>query len=189
MNVPQAQIRQALAEARKAYQRGDHPAVRHWVQQVLEIDPRNEAAWLWLASVSSPKASLVYLNKALEINPHSSRARQGMHWAVQRQRKTASPGVQPHGLSETLNISSIEKTQPIRVAEISDVSSIEKTQPIRITPGVKSSPKILWVKNEKPDQPNEIQAITGATISSKSVVAIINEGIGKMRELKERGNL
>lgn len=86
MNDPHEQIRQALTNARKAYQNGDHPAVRHWAQHALEVDPRQEEAWLWLAAVSSPKASLAYLKKALEINPHSSRARKGMHWAVQRQR-------------------------------------------------------------------------------------------------------
>jgi electron transport complex protein RnfG len=40
-----------------------------------------------------------------------------------------------------------------------------------------TAPKIIYVKGEKPDQPNEIETITGATISSKAVVAIINKGI------------
>lgn len=50
-------------------------------------------------------------------------------------------------------------------------------------------PQVNYVKNEEPDQPNEIQAITGATISSKSVVAIINAGIDKVRQLKDGGQL
>ena len=50
-----------------------------------------------------------------------------------------------------------------------------------------TSPKIEWVKGKAPSKPNEIQAITGATISSKSVVAIVNEGIAKVKELKKRG--
>jgi len=47
---------------------------------------------------------------------------------------------------------------------------------------LKAVPKIEWVKGAEPDQPNEIQAITGATISSKSVVEIINAGIDKLRK-------
>lgn len=43
--------------------------------------------------------------------------------------------------------------------------------------GIETQPEITWVKNEKPDEPNEIQAITGATISSKAVVTIINKGV------------
>lgn len=42
-------------------------------------------------------------------------------------------------------------------------------------------PAIEVIKNVKPSKPNEIQAITGATISSKSVVAILNDNISKAK--------
>ncbi len=49
-------------------------------------------------------------------------------------------------------------------------------------------PSVEWVKGVKPSKPNEIQAITGATISSKSVVAIVNAGVSKLKDFvkKER---
>ncbi len=50
------------------------------------------------------------------------------------------------------------------------------------------SPDIEWVKGVSPSKPNEIQTITGATISSKSVVAILNEGIAKTRKILEEGS-
>lgn len=50
-------------------------------------------------------------------------------------------------------------------------------------------PNVNWVKGVPPSKPNEIQAITGATISSKAVVAIINNGIEQMRKLRESGGL
>jgi len=50
------------------------------------------------------------------------------------------------------------------------------------------SPPIEYVKGKKPTSPNQIQAITGATISSRSVVKIINETVAKVTEiLKEEG--
>ncbi|MFC2133870.1 FMN-binding protein [Bacteroidota bacterium] len=52
-----------------------------------------------------------------------------------------------------------------------------------------TNPQVDYVKGVPPTNDNEIQAITGATISSKSVVAIINGGILKLKELVERGNL
>lgn len=55
--------------------------------------------------------------------------------------------------------------------------------------GLQTLPQINWVKGKIPENPNEIQTITGATISSKSVVAIVNSGIQKARSLKERGTL
>lgn len=54
---------------------------------------------------------------------------------------------------------------------------------------LETTPLINWVKGVEPSKPNEIQAITGATISSKSVVEIVNKGIEKMRKLKETGGL
>jgi len=55
--------------------------------------------------------------------------------------------------------------------------------------GLLTTPQINWVKGKAPEHENEIQTITGATISSKSVVAIINSGLEKARALKEKGAL
>lgn len=54
---------------------------------------------------------------------------------------------------------------------------------------LKAEPKVAWVKGTPPSKPNEIQAITGATISSRSVVEIINQGLEKLRSAKEGGKL
>ena len=41
--------------------------------------------------------------------------------------------------------------------------------------GLELHPKIEYVKNKKPEKPNEIQSIAGATITSKAVADIITE--------------
>jgi len=46
---------------------------------------------------------------------------------------------------------------------------------------LKVTPEIAYVKNTKPVNPNEIQAITGATISSRAVVTILNDTIKKIK--------
>jgi len=48
--------------------------------------------------------------------------------------------------------------------------------------GLEVYPEIEYVKNKKPDKPNEIEAITGATISSRSVVSILNDNITRIKE-------
>ncbi len=48
--------------------------------------------------------------------------------------------------------------------------------------GLPLAHKIEYVKNKKPDKPYQIEAITGATISSKAVVKIINDGVVKLKE-------
>lgn len=52
-----------------------------------------------------------------------------------------------------------------------------------------TSPQIDWIKGATPNKPNEIQTITAATISSKSVVEILNEGISKLKKLKQNGEI
>ncbi len=79
-------LRKALENARISYHRGDHYHTRYWARVAAEIDPNIEEPWLWLAAVSTPKASVAYLQKALAVNPQSKRARAGMHWAVKRLR-------------------------------------------------------------------------------------------------------
>ena len=49
-------------------------------------------------------------------------------------------------------------------------------------------PKVDYVKGKKPEKSNEIQAITGATISSKSVVFIVNAGINALRKMQNGGS-
>jgi electron transport complex protein RnfG len=45
-------------------------------------------------------------------------------------------------------------------------------------------PPIEYVKGKAPEKPNEIQAITGATISSRSVVNIINKTVKQWLEIQ-----
>jgi lipoprotein-anchoring transpeptidase ErfK/SrfK len=87
MNSDSASIQQALLNARRAIQQGDRQAARRWAEMAAALRPDLEEPWLILAAVGSPRASVIYLERALQINPHSERARKGMHWAITRLRK------------------------------------------------------------------------------------------------------
>lgn len=50
-------------------------------------------------------------------------------------------------------------------------------------------PGLGLVRNEEPDESNEIEAITGATISSKAVVQIINGELEVLKELQKSGEI
>ncbi|MBI9045200.1 MAG: L,D-transpeptidase [Anaerolineaceae bacterium] len=76
----------ALENAQKALSKGDRSQTYHWASQAARLAPDEEAPWLILASVASPAASLYYIQKALQINPSSKRARDGMRWAIKRYR-------------------------------------------------------------------------------------------------------
>jgi hypothetical protein len=101
-----------LNQASAALRNGDKQAARHWAQLALTMVPNLEDPWLILAVVSNPRASIVYLERALELNPASERARKGLEWARSRR--------------------DWEQTQPIRRIKVA-VPAVEEppTQPNR----------------------------------------------------------
>jgi len=77
---------QALQYAEQALRKGDRQAARRWAEMAAAKAPELEEPWLILAGLASPRGSIFYLERAMKINPNSERAREGMHWAVERLR-------------------------------------------------------------------------------------------------------
>src|SRR5687768_5046602 len=70
-----AEVKSMLNQGIKAAQAGNRSVARISLQRATELDPRNESAWLWLASISEyPEELLGFLNHVLEINPENERA-------------------------------------------------------------------------------------------------------------------
>lgn len=89
--TPLPQAREAIQRSRQALQRGDRAAARRYAARAAELAPEMEDPWLLLAAVGAPRASVGYLQRALEINPNSERARVGMRWAVERLAEQPAP--------------------------------------------------------------------------------------------------
>lgn len=93
----------AITQANLALKAGKRKLARRWATRALRLDPDSVDAWLVLAAVASPRASVEYLKKALDIDPQSQRTRKGMHWAIQRLR--AQPALARWSRSRRLEIS------------------------------------------------------------------------------------
>jgi twitching motility two-component system response regulator PilG len=64
-----------LREGIEAAKSGDKAKTRQLLTQVTQLDPRNEVAWMWLASVAEdPVSTLNCLRQVLSINPQQARA-------------------------------------------------------------------------------------------------------------------
>lgn len=87
---------QALQQAQNARKQGNKTQARRHAEQALRLAPEREEPWLMMAALASPRASVAYLEKALEINPTSQRARQGMAWALKRLRAQPATPSLPH---------------------------------------------------------------------------------------------
>lgn len=91
-----------LVDAQRALRQGNRQVARSLAQQAAILTPDREEPWLILAAISNPRASLAYLERALEINPQSTVARQGMHWAIQRWRSSQA-GTPPPASRQLVN--------------------------------------------------------------------------------------
>jgi len=89
---PYFQAREALRQARQALRTGNRREARRYAEFAAFLAPDLEEPWLLLAAVASPRASLEYLKRALQINPESQVARQGFDWAIHRQNQESSSG-------------------------------------------------------------------------------------------------
>lgn len=73
-------LRQQGIQAAKA---GQKEEARQLLQQSIRMEPDNEAAWLWLASVARDNRERVFcLQKLLEINPQNETARKALEAAT-----------------------------------------------------------------------------------------------------------
>ena len=95
----QEKARLALEKAQDALLKKDANEAFKYAKTAVALNQKLEEAWLILASVSNPKDSVEFLNRALEINPNSQKARKGMRWAASRLRKIQQQDT--HGKSKT----------------------------------------------------------------------------------------
>jgi twitching motility two-component system response regulator PilG len=66
---------QLLRAGVKAAQEGRRSEAKALLLRVTEVEPENENAWLWLASISEyPEELLVFLNNVLRVNAENERA-------------------------------------------------------------------------------------------------------------------
>jgi lipoprotein-anchoring transpeptidase ErfK/SrfK len=85
MNHQFIEARELIVKAREALRRGDKPSARQLAERAALLMPDMEDVWLVLAaSDPNPQDALAYAQKALEINPQSTRARRGLEWASGR---------------------------------------------------------------------------------------------------------
>lgn len=75
----------------QAVRNGNKPMARRIFEQVLEIDDRNELAWLWMASVvETPRERRICLENVLEINPQNERALEALKKLTEREPEDAA---------------------------------------------------------------------------------------------------
>jgi tetratricopeptide (TPR) repeat protein len=89
-----------VASGQRAARRGDVAAAREAFLQALELDSRDEEAWLWLAATcDEPSEIRRCLQTVVQLNPHNQRARLGL---IQLGADSAAQTNQRHPAEQTL---------------------------------------------------------------------------------------
>src|SRR5690242_4436535 len=86
------EARDHVLKAREALHRGDKASAWKLGEQAALLVPDMEDAWLILAaSDTNPEDALAYAQKALEINPSSTRAHKAVEWTRGRTKQAPAP--------------------------------------------------------------------------------------------------
>ncbi|NMB60900.1 MAG: L,D-transpeptidase family protein [Chloroflexi bacterium] len=101
-----------LEKAKSALKAGDKNTAREWAQKALKGLPDNEELYLILAAVSTPKESMIYLTKALELNPQNKKARDGLRWAIEKGKEEESQKKQNRAQEDTTKLKTRAKQTP-----------------------------------------------------------------------------
>lgn len=116
MNAELIQAQKAIQNAREALRDGNRSAARRWAEQAAKLAPQLEDPWLILAAVANPRASVAFIERALQINPDSPRAHKGMQWALQRLQQ-ASPehtAEQKKPEERTRPVKAVQRNAPLK---------------------------------------------------------------------------
>ncbi len=85
MNNQFIEAHELLLKARKSLRRGDKTSARQLGERAALLAPQMEDVWLVLAAADpDPQDALAYAQKALQINPQSTRAQRAIEWATGR---------------------------------------------------------------------------------------------------------
>lgn len=81
-----ATAEELLAKGKLAATSGQKDLAREALGRVIEMEPNNEEAWLWLSGVASSLTQMrAALDHVLSINPNNQQAREGLAWVNTRE--------------------------------------------------------------------------------------------------------
>src|SRR5512133_933582 len=117
MEPNQAAAFELIEQAQQAMKKGELNAARQLAARAAQSAPELEEVWLIMAALASPRGSVAFIQKALDINPQSERAQKGMVWAQKRlqQELDKQAATQKQAASEAPTTPPVQTEQPVVV--------------------------------------------------------------------------
>lgn len=147
-----------LKEAINAIKAGDKHTGQKLLKELLQENPENETAWLWLAAaVNDPTQKKKCLQRVLKINPDHATAKRGL-----RQLKSL-------GMEEEPKLEDI-------VPQISSPNSVSQIKPLTPQSSIRSN-TVTLPTNVQPTQSSQPTLTSSETFSLIAVGVIILSGV------------
>lgn len=168
LNRNQGETERLMREGQAAAKRGDKAMSRMLLTQLLELEPNNEQAWMWLSgAVIDPNEQQTCLENVLIINPNNEQARKGLGYIQAKTGKAASAAFER--FSGPLSMDDL----PPEAREISD-SMVAPLQP-DIVSNPESQPHLTPLGLSQEDIPDFVKGSFSQSPSGDSFTPI--EGV------------
>lgn len=169
--MDQNELRELLRAGIEAAKNNNKIIARDYLRQVIEVEPTNEAAWLWMAQASdTAEDRRRCLLRVLEINPNNENART----ALQRLPSAAS---EQAGSQATTSHFRNPPSRPQRVSASQKSADQERDwfQPVKRRQG----PEELWAADRPPRNENwwimAVMAAVALGIIAIAVILLLNQ--------------
>lgn len=150
-----------LDQARLAIENGNFGSARRILLNLLNVEPKNVRAWLWLAGITeSPRASMSYIRRAQLIAPNDPLVREAVSWAQKRVADTATP------VRVVPQTQGPERTKPVR-------EDAPAPQPAASTPAVGERVPPPPARPAPPRAANEPQVRSGLVQLVRIVLIVV----------------
>ena len=114
-----------MRDGQAAAKRGDKALARALLTQLLERDPHNEQAWVWLSgAVTDPQEQQTCLENALIINPGNTQARKGLQAVSSRTGVSAGCSTSTPAPSPAVTASSRVRRRPSTTSPQTSIRNI-----------------------------------------------------------------
>src|SRR3954468_12962126 len=92
LNTVETEVARLMRDGQAAAKRGDKVMARALLTQLLETDPHNEQAWMWLSgAVEDKNEQRTCLENVLILNPNNSQARKGLDFLLGKKTGSSAP--------------------------------------------------------------------------------------------------
>lgn len=134
-------VQKLLQGALKAARSGQMELAQRAFREVLKIEPRNETAWLGLATITeSEHDKLRILKKVLELNPENAQAQQMLARLIPAEEESPLPEPAPEAEEAALEMPSLDdlripdESTAVEETPSGGVRSLRSLRPLEATP-------------------------------------------------------